>query len=618
MEKNICKIKKGKELGTGFFCKIPFPNKNNMLPVFITNNHIINGDFLNKKNMKIEINIKEEKKAKVINLNDRMNYTNEEYDITIIEIKEKDNIKSYLNLDNKIIDDIINNDNNNNEYEDKTMYIIQYAKGELSVSYGILDSIYEEQQYNFNHKCSTEGGSSGYNKGIFLNYPIKEFIKLNYYDNKYEKLLKQFNKKYNLDIKDTRVDKIYLPGKKIGNKGLKDLIKIQFIKLKELNLYNGNISDIKALEDAKFDKLKILHLGFNKISNIDILEKVNFPELKELNLKSNNISDIKVLEKVKFEKLEKLNLEDNKISDFSILNKVNFKNLKELKLGKNIKSEYIQRYLNHIKKTNEPNCNEKLDNKTKVLSEKQAEKEEYHSLENSEENFSIDNSDDIQNEINPINNKIYIKNCYKGFVYIKKNSSNSNLYKSYSSFALKNQQNENERQKDFYNNVSKRNNLNIPSLNFNFKNNYNESERSINDEESESLNTFYLNFGYNPNIKYVTQKTSRSEMNNNINNISPISDAKENLYGYENKRKNKNMGYSLIKKKKEKMNKADDKKFILSSKSEKNLKVNSFLRHSKELSCLGKQTAREDTKQNNLKKQKSFLDQIFIAAKDNE
>ena len=112
-----------------------------MLPVFITNNHIINGDFLNKKNMKIEINIKEEKKAKVINLNDRMNYTNEEYDITIIEIKEKDNIKSYLNLDNKIIDDIINNDNNNNEYEDKTMYIIQYAKGELSVSYGILDSI---------------------------------------------------------------------------------------------------------------------------------------------------------------------------------------------------------------------------------------------------------------------------------------------------------------------------------------------------------------------------------------------------------------------------------------------------------------------------------------------
>ena len=42
MEKNICKIKIGKEQGTGFFCEIPFPDRNNMLPVFIKNNHIIN------------------------------------------------------------------------------------------------------------------------------------------------------------------------------------------------------------------------------------------------------------------------------------------------------------------------------------------------------------------------------------------------------------------------------------------------------------------------------------------------------------------------------------------------------------------------------------------------
>ena len=42
MEKNICKIKIGNEQGTGFFCKIPFPNKDNMLPVLITNNHVIN------------------------------------------------------------------------------------------------------------------------------------------------------------------------------------------------------------------------------------------------------------------------------------------------------------------------------------------------------------------------------------------------------------------------------------------------------------------------------------------------------------------------------------------------------------------------------------------------
>ena len=39
--KNIFKIKIGKEQGAGFFCKILFPDNKNILPVLITNNHII-------------------------------------------------------------------------------------------------------------------------------------------------------------------------------------------------------------------------------------------------------------------------------------------------------------------------------------------------------------------------------------------------------------------------------------------------------------------------------------------------------------------------------------------------------------------------------------------------
>ena len=84
-----------------------------------------------------------------------MIYTNKEYDITIIEIKENDNIKNYLELDDKIIEDILNNNNKNNKYIDDTIYIIQYPEGKLSVSYGILHSIYEDKKYNFIHKCST-------------------------------------------------------------------------------------------------------------------------------------------------------------------------------------------------------------------------------------------------------------------------------------------------------------------------------------------------------------------------------------------------------------------------------------------------------------------------------
>ena len=87
MEKNICKIKIGNEQGTGFFYKIPFPDMNNMLSVLITNNHVINENILNNENEKVSIDIYEELNTKYLNLNDRIKYTNKEYDITIIEIK---------------------------------------------------------------------------------------------------------------------------------------------------------------------------------------------------------------------------------------------------------------------------------------------------------------------------------------------------------------------------------------------------------------------------------------------------------------------------------------------------------------------------------------------------
>jgi len=143
MEKNICKLKIGKTQWTGFFCKIPFPNENNMLPVLMTNNHIIDGEFLFKKNENISLEIEEEKNPKTIYLDNRIKYTNKEYDITIIELQEKDGIKNYLSLDEKIIDDILENNNKNYKFIDETLYILQYPDRKLSVSYGILKEIYE-------------------------------------------------------------------------------------------------------------------------------------------------------------------------------------------------------------------------------------------------------------------------------------------------------------------------------------------------------------------------------------------------------------------------------------------------------------------------------------------
>ena len=203
MKKCVCKIKLKNIQGTGFFCKIPFPDINKRLPVIITNNHIINEELLNTKGSKIIIDIKEEDSLKEISLDNRITFTNREYDITLIEIKETDNINNYLELDDIIIDDILNNNNKNMVYIDNEVYIIEYPEGKLSISSGQVNDIFEDKKYIFLHQCRTKAGSAGSpilnisnnkvigvhhsalhnpknnrRKATFLNYPIKEFIKI--------------------------------------------------------------------------------------------------------------------------------------------------------------------------------------------------------------------------------------------------------------------------------------------------------------------------------------------------------------------------------------------------------------------------------------------------------
>ena len=72
--------------------------------------------------------------------------------------------------------------------------------------------------------------------------------------------LKEFNIKYNTSIEDIDTRELNIIERNIGNEGLKDLVKIKFKDLKELNL------------------------SYNEISDINILEKVNFIELKELKI----------------------------------------------------------------------------------------------------------------------------------------------------------------------------------------------------------------------------------------------------------------------------------------------------------------------------------------------
>ena len=152
MENCVCKIylEKG-GIGTGFFCKIPF--NNNLLPVLITNNHILNeNDIDNNKIINIMIN-NEVKKIEIDNLRKKYTNSDKKIDITIIEIKpNKDKIYNYLEIDD------INKKKENIEleYKNKSIYILHYPNEELSVSYGLMNNIIDNM--TINHYCNTEEG----------------------------------------------------------------------------------------------------------------------------------------------------------------------------------------------------------------------------------------------------------------------------------------------------------------------------------------------------------------------------------------------------------------------------------------------------------------------------
>ena len=157
MENCTCIIYKedGKK-GTGFFCKIPFLNY--LLPVLITNNHVLNeNDIENDKIINLSIN-NEVKKIKIDN--SRKKYTNpdENIDITIIEIRQyKDGIYKFLEVDKTDI--YKNKEKIELEYKMKSIYVLHYPKEKLNVSYGLMKDIIDNQKIN--HYCNTEEGSSG-------------------------------------------------------------------------------------------------------------------------------------------------------------------------------------------------------------------------------------------------------------------------------------------------------------------------------------------------------------------------------------------------------------------------------------------------------------------------
>ena len=153
--KAVCEICLSKGFGSGFFCKIPYTQNNNLLlPVLLTNNHVLSKDDLEK-----DIKIKIDGETKILPLKGRKKWTNKEMDFTCIEIKEEeDNIHTFLDLDDNIF-----NENYSNEYylnQEVLLFAMNKLKNEKRLVFS-NGKIKNNKNYDFTYTCNTYSGCSG-------------------------------------------------------------------------------------------------------------------------------------------------------------------------------------------------------------------------------------------------------------------------------------------------------------------------------------------------------------------------------------------------------------------------------------------------------------------------
>ena len=221
-ESSICVVEYKQNNGTAFLCLIPISkNKSNQLHALVTNNHVI--DF--KGGNEIKLTFRDRNIERKIKIDDgRKLYTDEVYDITIIEIKEEDQLSqfNFLEIDEKILKE----EELEKIYLGEMIYIIHYPQASFSTcSYDKIKQILNNS--NIRYTCQTQPGSSGspilnlknykvigihcgfhsnynVNIGNFLREPLIKFEMIKDKDNK-----KQNKREINitLDIREDDINK---------------------------------------------------------------------------------------------------------------------------------------------------------------------------------------------------------------------------------------------------------------------------------------------------------------------------------------------------------------------------------------------------------------------------
>ena len=236
LETKICKIIKSiNNTGTGFFIRIPYPDEFHLLPVLITNNHILGDEYLSLNHV-INLTINDDKEKRNLKIDkSRKVFTDKELDVTIIEIKPEDGIKDYLELDENF-----DSERYKEIYKkDEELYIIQYPNGKnSSFSLGRLKELIDK---DIQHYCSTYLGSSGSPILLVRNFKVigvhKRATNFKYNEGTLIKFaIKKFNEKYPNNMIEMVLD----------NNGNEDIYILNYSKYK---IYGNDKINIKVLHD---------------------------------------------------------------------------------------------------------------------------------------------------------------------------------------------------------------------------------------------------------------------------------------------------------------------------------------------------------------------------------
>ena len=128
-----------------------------------------------------------------------------------------------------------------------------------------------------------------------------------------EKILKELKEKYNLAINGNEKELIIKNNKKLDEKGLELISKIQFKNLEELTISECGIKNVSPLKNMNLSRLRKFDLSINEIENINtIFEDSVYPHLTEIVLNQNKINNFEsIMDKNKFPILSNLSIEGN-------------------------------------------------------------------------------------------------------------------------------------------------------------------------------------------------------------------------------------------------------------------------------------------------------------------